>query len=151
VTVRFPRLIISLFLSLLWTACGSPRTQPATPQAAGASGAPAAQDGAGEPDSGEGEVDPTSFCERYKRMYCAHEENEDGEAVESSYDELSAEQQREVMEACEEAVREADDEMQAAMDRCLGCVGDCSSVDACLHGASLCAADYDDGEDGEAE
>lgn len=149
-TVRFSRLIVSLFLALLWTACGSSRTQPAAPQAAGASGAPAAQAGAGEPDSGEGEVDPTSFCERYKNMYCAYGEDEDGENVESSYDELSAEQQREVMGACEQAVREADEELQEAMERCLGCVGDCSSVDACLHGASLCAADYD-GEDSEAE
>lgn len=141
-TIRFPLLIISLFLSLLWTACGSPRTQPATPQTAGASDAPAAQDGAGEPDSGEGEVDPTSFCERYKGMYCSYGENEDGEDVENSYDDLSAEQQREVMEECETAVREADEEKLAAMERCLGCVGDCSSVDSCLQGASICASDY---------
>lgn len=148
-TARFPLLIISLFLSLLWAACGSPRTQPATPQAASTSDAPAAQDGAGEPDSDE--VDPTSICERYKRMYCSYEENEDGEDVESSYDELSAEQQREVMEECETAVREADEEKLAAMERCLGCVADCSSAGSCLQGASLCASDFDDSEDGEAE
>lgn len=142
-TRRFPLLTTSLFLSLhlslLSAACGSPRAQPAIPQAAGASGTPEAQAGAGESTSGEGVVDPTDFCERYKGMYCTYDE--DGE---SSYDELSAEQQREVMEECEKAVREADEEMFAAMEECLGCVGDCSSVNACLQGASLCVSDDDE-------
>ena len=49
-------------------------------------------------------------------------------------------------------MREADEEMLAAMERCLGCVGACDYTGSCLQGASLCVSDGDDEyEDGEAE
>jgi hypothetical protein len=136
---------IALTISAM-TACGSSKPKPQPAEAAQpAEAEPTEEDLA----SAKLRATISEFCRRYTGVYCVHEA-EDGHIKETTYDDMSRDEQDTVLSICEATWARASEPQREIMGHCVGCINDCGYTETCLTATSSGCLDFDE-EDGETD
>jgi hypothetical protein len=91
----------------------------------------------------EGPPEMSEFCSSYTRIYCVHEP-EGGYIKETSYEEMTPEEQELVLGVCEDTWASASEAQRQIMNDCAGCINDCGYTEGCLTATSSGCLDFDE-------